>query len=61
MPGWLQVIARLMPLTYAVDAMTNVMIRGLSLAETWEPLLVLLAFAVVVAALAATTLRREVA
>jgi ABC-2 type transport system permease protein len=61
MPGWLQAIARLMPLTYAVDAMTNVMIRGLSLAETWEPLLFLLAFAVVVAALAATTLRREVA
>jgi ABC-2 type transport system permease protein len=61
MPGWLQVIARVMPLTYAVDAMTNVMIRGLSLLDTWEPLLILLAFAVAVAALAATTLRREVA
>ena len=50
MPGWLQAIAHIMPLTYAVDAMTNIMIRGLSLAETWEPLLYILAFAVVVAA-----------
>ena len=45
MPGWLQAIARIMPLTYAVDAMTNIMIRGLSLFDTWLPLLFLFAFA----------------
>ncbi len=61
MPGWLQVIARIMPLTYAVDAMTNIMIRGLSLADTWVPLLFLFGFAAVAAVLAAGSVRREVA
>jgi len=61
MPGWLQVIARIMPLTYAVDAMTNIMIRGLSLADTWVPLLFLFGFAAVAAMLAAVSVRREVA
>jgi ABC-2 type transport system permease protein len=61
MPGWLQAIARVMPLTYAVDAMTNIMIRGMSLASTWFPLLFLFAFAAVMAVLAAATVRREVA
>ncbi|HST04927.1 MAG TPA: ABC transporter permease [Chloroflexia bacterium] len=61
MPGWLQAIARIMPLTYAVDAMTNIMIRGMSLASTWWPLLFLFGFAALMAALAAATVRREVA
>jgi ABC-2 type transport system permease protein len=61
MPGWLQVIARIMPLTYAVDAMTNIMIRGRSLADTWVPLLFLFGFAAVAAMLAAVSVRREVA
>jgi len=60
MPGWLQVIAGIMPLTYAVDAMTNIMIRGLSLADTWVPLLFLFGFAAVAAMLAAVSVRREV-
>jgi ABC-2 type transport system permease protein len=59
MPGWLQGIARLMPLTYAIDALTDIMIRGKTLASNWLPLTVLLAFAAVVAVLAATTVRRE--
>lgn len=61
MPQWLQVIARVMPLTYAVDALTNIMIRGMSLADTWVPLLFLFAFAAAMAVLAASTVRREVA
>jgi ABC-2 type transport system permease protein len=61
MPGWLQVFARAMPLTYAIDALTDIMIRGKTLLETWLPLLVLLAFAGVAALLAAGTVRREVA
>lgn len=61
MPGWLQGFARLMPLTYAIDALTDIMIRGRTLASNWVPLLVLLGFAAVVAVLAATTVRREVA
>jgi ABC-2 type transport system permease protein len=61
MPGWLQALARAMPLTYAIDALTDIMIRGKSLVETWVPLLVLLAFAAAAAVLAASTMRREVA
>jgi ABC-2 type transport system permease protein len=61
MPGWLQAIARVMPLTYAVDAMTNIMIRGASLASTWGPLLFLFGFAAAMAVLAAATVRREIA
>jgi ABC-2 type transport system permease protein len=61
MPGWLQALARAMPLTYAIDALTDIMIRGKSLVETWVPLLVLLVFAAFAAVLAASTMRREVA
>lgn len=61
MPTWLQVIAHLMPLTYAIDALTNIMIRGEGLAATWVSLLVLFGFAAVAAVLAATSVRREVA
>ena len=61
MPAWLQTIAHLMPLTYAIDALTDIMVRGHTLAANWLPLTVLLTFAAVVAVLAATTVRREVA
>ncbi|HYP42306.1 MAG TPA: ABC transporter permease [Chloroflexia bacterium] len=61
MPGWLQAIARVMPLTYAIEALTDIMIRGKSLAATWVALTVLFGFAALIAVLAATTVRREVA
>jgi len=61
MPGWLQGFALLMPLTYAIDALTSIMVRGQSLASTWLELTVLVAFAAVVAVLAALSVRREVA
>jgi ABC-2 type transport system permease protein len=61
MPGWLQALAHVMPLTYAISALTDVMIRGLSWASIWLPLLVLVGFAAVMAVLAAATVRREVA
>lgn len=61
MPGWLQAIARVMPLTYAIDALTDIMIRGKSLEATWVALLVLFGFAALAAVLAATSVRREVA
>lgn len=60
MPGWLQGLARLMPLTYAIDALTDIMIRGRTLASNWVSLAVLVGFAGVVAVLAAGTVRREV-
>jgi ABC-2 type transport system permease protein len=61
MPGWLQGIARAMPLTYAIEALTDIMIRGKSLISTWLPLAVLFGFAAVVALLAAASVKREVA
>ena len=61
MPGWLQPFARAMPLTYAIDALTDIMIRGRTLLDNWIPLLVLVAFAAAAAVLAAGTMRREVA
>ena len=50
-----------MPLTYAIDALTDIMIRGRTLLDNWVPLLVLLAFATLAAVIAAGTVRREVA
>jgi ABC-2 type transport system permease protein len=61
MPDWLQVVARALPLTYANEALTNIMIRGKSLDETWLQIGVLLLFAALMVVLASLTLRREVA
>jgi ABC-2 type transport system permease protein len=61
MPGWLQAIARLMPLTYAIDALTDIMIRGKSLESTWVQLTVLFGFAALVAVVAARSVKREIA
>jgi ABC-2 type transport system permease protein len=61
MPGWLQVVARALPLTYANEALTNIMIRGKGLAETALQIGVLLLFAALMVVLASLTLRREVA
>ena len=61
MPTWLQAVARAMPLTYAIEALTEIMIRGKGLASTGVQLAVLFGFAAVVAVLASMTVRREVA
>jgi ABC-type multidrug transport system permease subunit len=50
-----------MPLTYAIEALTDIMIRGRTLLDNWLPLLVLLTFAALAAVIAAATVRREVA
>ncbi len=42
LPDWLQVIAHLNPITYALDAMRAALLDGASLAVIWRPLLVLL-------------------
>lgn len=61
MPNWLQAIARVMPLTYAIDALTSIMVRGQRLSSTWLDLSVLIGFAAVIAVIAAVSVRREVA
>ena len=61
MPGWLQAVALVMPLTYAIEALTDIMIRGRSLLDNALPLAALFGFAAVAALLAALTMKREVA
>ena len=62
-PGPLQVLSRVLPLTYAVTGMRDIMIRGADL--SWSSLQVDLAvvfgFAILVIIAGATTLRRRVA
>ena len=62
-PEWLQWISNALPLTYAVDALREVMLRGADLATAAIQLdvTVLAGFCVLVIVAAAATLRREVA
>lgn len=61
MPRWLRVVARLMPLTWANEALVDIMVRGRGLREAWLGLVVLSGFAVVAGGLAAWSIRREAA
>lgn len=62
-PGLLQVLSRVLPLTYAVSGMRDIMIKGADL--TWSALqldfAVVLGFGVLVIVAAAATLRRRIA
>ncbi|HYY45620.1 MAG TPA: ABC transporter permease [Candidatus Angelobacter sp.] len=62
-PGPLQVVSRVLPLTYAVSGMRDIMIKGADL--TWSSLQldfgVVLGFGVLVIAAGAATLRRRIA
>ena len=46
LPHWLQIVARLNPVTYALDAMRASLLGGANIAALWRPLVVLLLFAV---------------
>jgi ABC-2 type transport system permease protein len=61
MPGYLQPLAYIMPLTYANRALRDVMLKGWGMAEIWPNLLILCGFAVLFIALGALLTRREVA
>ncbi len=61
LPKWLQPFAWLMPMTYANQALRDVMIKGQGLADIWGELLILAAFAALMIALGALAVRREVA
>jgi ABC-2 type transport system permease protein len=47
LPGWLQVVAYLNPVTYALDAMRAALLDGASLVAVAKPLLILFLFAIV--------------
>jgi ABC-2 type transport system permease protein len=61
LPNWLQPPAWVIPMTYANQAMRAVMIKGQGLNLIWGELLILTGFAVLMVALGALTVRREVA
>jgi ABC-2 type transport system permease protein len=63
LPEWLQWIARLLPLTYAIEALRDAMIKGLGLLDPEVALNVgvMVAFAAFFVVIGALTLRREVA
>ncbi|MDP9325190.1 MAG: ABC transporter permease, partial [Candidatus Dormibacteraeota bacterium] len=62
-PQWMQVISNVLPLTYAVNGLRDIMIKGADL--SWSSLqldgLVVFGFCVVLIAAAAATLQRRVA
>jgi len=62
-PGWLQVVSRLLPLTYAVSGLRDVMIKGADLAwgSVQLDIAVVLGFTVLLVGAAGATLRRRVA
>ncbi len=61
MPDYLQWLSNVLPLTYAVRGMRDIMLNGSSLLDTGLEVLVLLGFAAVMSAAAALTLRRSAA
>ena len=58
MPEYLQWLSRVLPLTYAVDGLRDIMLKGKSLLDVSFELVVLIGFTVVTSILAASTLRR---
>ncbi len=58
MPGYLAAIAKVLPLTYAVEGLQDIMLRGQSLAAVGKELGVLAAFAAALLTLAAVTVRK---
>ncbi|SDP30553.1 ABC-2 type transport system permease protein [Nakamurella panacisegetis] len=56
-PGWLVTVSKFMPLGYLVTGMKDVMVRGQGPASALVPIAILLAFAVVVTALASRLFR----
>lgn len=61
MPDYLQWLSAILPLTYAVDGLRNIMLAGKSLLDVGFELSVLIGFALIISILAAITLRRGTA
>jgi ABC-2 type transport system permease protein len=59
LPNYLQVFSYIMPLTYANDALQNIMVRGYGLGSIWVDIVVLLAFAVVMIVLSTLSLNKQ--
>jgi ABC-2 type transport system permease protein len=60
MPSWLQPLSRIMPMTYANQALRDVMIKGQGIGDIWQEILILSGFAALAVILATLAVRREV-
>ena len=58
MPNYLQWLSTVLPLTYAVDGLRNIMLNGQNLMDVGFDLAVLVGFTILISTLAAVTLRR---
>ncbi|MEU7633647.1 ABC transporter permease [Nocardia sp. NPDC049220] len=61
LPGWLEAISNVMPLSYAVDALQRVSTHPEVTGEMWGDLAIVLGFTIVALCLGAATLRRRTA
>lgn len=59
-PVWLKVTAYIFPLTYAVNAIRDTVIRGLGFTAVWQDMAILLLFTIASVTLAALSVRRAV-
>ncbi|WP_026828852.1 ABC transporter permease [Exiguobacterium artemiae] len=58
-PVWVEIINRLMPLTYAAHALQNIMTRGYGLQDIWLDLVVLAGFVLLFVALNMRALKKQ--
>ncbi|MDD4873564.1 MAG: ABC transporter permease [Dehalococcoidales bacterium] len=58
MPDYLQWLSVVLPLTYAVDGLRDIMLYGANLYDVWLELVILAGFAVLTSVLASLTLRK---
>ena len=58
LPGYFQAVSKVLPLTYAVEGLREIMLTGETLAGVWRKMAVLGGYAVALLALAAATVRR---
>jgi ABC-2 type transport system permease protein len=61
MPAILRLLSRVIPARYLVDALRQVLLKGNGITAIWGDLLAMLAFAVVILALATRRFRRRIA
>ncbi|MBF6329838.1 ABC transporter permease [Nocardia transvalensis] len=61
LPGWLEAISNVLPLSYAVDALQEVSTKSGATGQMWRDLVVVAGFAAVALTLGAATLRRRTA
>jgi ABC-2 type transport system permease protein len=59
MPGYLEAVSRVLPLTYAIQGLRDIMVRGQGLEGIAMELGILAGFAILMMVLAAATVRRS--